>query len=51
MKARSTGGADAGKLKQQLHQAKSDIADLQEELEEKNNLYRVAVEERNKGKA
>lgn len=43
----STGlGADAARLRQQLVHARAEIADLQEELQEKNNLYLNAIKER-----
>ena len=44
-------GVDAGKLRQQLVQARSQISDLEEELQEKNNLYQAAIQDRDTGKA
>ena len=45
------GGAqgDMARLRQQLVHAKAEIADLQEELQEKNNLYLNAIKERDTG--
>ena len=40
---------DAAKLKQLLYRARAEIADLQEELQEKNNLYLTAIKERDAG--
>ena len=37
------------RLRQQLVQARSEIADLQEELQEKNNLYLSTIKERDAG--
>ena len=45
------GGGDAGKLRQQLVQARSQMSDLEEELQEKNGLYQTAIQERDAGKA
>ena len=42
-------GADAARLRQQLVQARAEIADLQEDLQEKNNLYMNAIKERDAG--
>ena len=49
--AQSTGAgaADAARLRQQLVHARAEIADLQEELQEKNNLYLNAIKERDAG--
>ena len=48
--AQSSGqGADAARLRQQLVHARAEIADLQEELQEKNNLYLNAIKERDAG--
>lgn len=42
-------GGDAARLRQQLVHARAEIADLQEELQEKNNLYLNAIKERDTG--
>jgi len=42
-------GGDAGRLRQQLVHARAKIADLQEELQEKSNLYLNAIKERDTG--
>jgi Ca2+-binding EF-hand superfamily protein len=42
-------GADAARLRQQLVHARAEIGDLQEELQEKNNLYLNAIKERDAG--
>jgi hypothetical protein len=42
-------GADAARLRQQLVQARAEIADLQEDLQEKNNMYMNAIKERDAG--
>jgi hypothetical protein len=39
------GGADAGDLRRQLRQARTEMSDLEEELQEKNNLYQAAIQE------
>ena len=45
----AAGGGDAARLRQQLVHARAEIADLQEELQEKNNLYLNAIKERDAG--
>ena len=42
-------GGDAARQRQQLVHARAEIADLQEELQEKNNLYLNAIKERDAG--
>lgn len=42
-------GGDAARQRQQLVHARAEIADLQEELQEKNNLYLNAIKERDGG--
>ena len=44
-------GADAGRLRQQLVHARAQISDLEEELQEKNNLYLAAIKDRDAGAA
>ena len=47
--ASAGGGGDAARLRQQLVHAKTEIADLQEELQEQTNLYLNAIKEKDAG--